>query len=146
MNFLDSALPNSFWAKCVPEPNSGCWLWLGGGTGRTDYGRVRQRGYKRLAHRVSYRAAHGFNLWPANLELDHKCRNTRCVNPAHLEPVTHQVNVLRGDGLAAQRARQRVCKYGHVLAGDNVEYYERRPGRFMRRCRACRAGADRRLS
>lgn len=35
---------------------------------------------------------------PVGLELDHLCRNRRCVRPSHLEPVTRQVNILRGDG------------------------------------------------
>jgi hypothetical protein len=145
VNLFDARVPANIWNLIIPEPNSGCWFWLGGTTGRTDYGRVRLRGGgKHLAHRVVFTLLGG--SLTAALELDHKCRNTRCVNPSHLEAVTHQVNVLRGTGLAAQRARQRFCKHGHELAGDNVEYYERRPGRQMRRCRACRVGADRRPS
>lgn len=33
---------------------------------------------------------------PTNMDLDHLCRNPICVNPDHLEPVTHLENVRRG--------------------------------------------------
>lgn len=42
------------------------------------------------------------------LDLDHLCRNTRCVNPGHLEPVTHRENIRRG-----KAATKTSCKYGH---------------------------------
>lgn len=46
------------------------------------------------AHRLSYELFVG--PIPDGYELDHLCRNRGCVNPAHLEAVTHRVNVLRG--------------------------------------------------
>jgi hypothetical protein len=71
-----------------------CWLW----TGPIDalgYGVCVDRdGNNRKAHRVMYREAVG--EIPVNLELDHLCRNRACVNPAHLEPVSHEVNCQRG--------------------------------------------------
>jgi len=55
-NFLDHRLPDRFWELCVPEPNTGCWLWLGSGV--TGYGRINWKvdGQWRMqmAHRVSY--------------------------------------------------------------------------------------------
>jgi hypothetical protein len=47
----------------------------------------------RLAHIVYWEGEHG--PVPEGLELDHLCRNPPCVNPAHLEPVTHQQNMQR---------------------------------------------------
>ena len=32
---------------------------------------------------------------PDGREIDHLCRNHRCVNPDHLEPVTHLENMRR---------------------------------------------------
>jgi len=37
--FLDPRLPDRFWSKCIPEPNSGCWLWFGANNG-VGYGIV----------------------------------------------------------------------------------------------------------
>jgi hypothetical protein len=39
VEFLDPRLPDRFWSKCMPEPNSGCWLWLGavGSSGAVKY-------------------------------------------------------------------------------------------------------------
>ena len=70
----------------------GCWLWTGGTNGQYGELRVGQKIAK--AHRVAFEMYVG--PIPAGLEVDHLCRNTRCVNPAHLEPVTKAENVRRG--------------------------------------------------
>jgi len=46
------------------------------------------------AHRVSYALLKGPLV--DGLDLDHLCRVRPCVNPDHLEQVTHLVNMLRG--------------------------------------------------
>src|SRR5688572_29952552 len=67
-----------------------CWLWEG---------RVCPRGYgyfghnSQRCHRVLWVALNG--PVPEGLELDHLCRVRNCVNPAHLEPVTHAENMRR---------------------------------------------------
>jgi len=79
--------------------DSGCWLWLGKVGGRTkDYGLVSiwapGRGPRnRRAHRVSYETFIG--SIPDNMEIDHTCRNTMCIHPNHLEPVTRSENERR---------------------------------------------------
>jgi hypothetical protein len=87
---------------CV-EPN-GCWTWLGADDGH-GYGAVRIAGATQKAHRVVYQEQVG--PIPDGLDLDHICRNRKCVNPAHCEPVTRAVNLRRGDGtkLTAERVR-----------------------------------------
>ena len=72
---------------------SGCWIWSGSLNGR-GYGQMYWRGRVRRAHRVSYALLKGPLV--EGLDLDHLCRVTLCVNPAHLEQVTHLVNVRRG--------------------------------------------------
>lgn len=79
-------------ARYSVEPN-GCWRWTGSLTGR-GYGHfsIRSRYYQ--AHRLTYILLVG--PIPDGLEPDHLCRNRWCVNPAHLELVTHAVNGQRG--------------------------------------------------
>jgi hypothetical protein len=48
-----------------------------------------------IAHRLSYEWLVG--PVPEGMELDHLCRVRHCVNPSHLEVVTHSVNVIRGN-------------------------------------------------
>lgn len=72
---------------------------------------------------------------PDGLYLDHLCRNRACCNPAHLEPVTHRENSLRGISPAAARARQTHCIHGHELVGDNAYAPPSKPN--ARLCRAC---------
>jgi len=87
-------------AKSIPEPNSGCWLWLGE-VNSAGYGRIARGnphyGYRTriLAHRASYEIAKG--SIPDGMELDHLCRVRSCVNPDHLEPVNRSENNSRGD-------------------------------------------------
>lgn len=74
------------------------------------------------------------------LELDHLCRNHGCVNPAHLEPVTHKENVLRGTSPAAGHAKQTHCDRGHEFTPQNTLLYD--GGR--RRCKTCTLARNRR--
>lgn len=72
-----------------------CWIFTGGGDGK-GYGSVgvgrREEGTKRT-HQVVYEALRG--PVPDGFELDHLCATPRCVNPDHLEPVTHAENMRR---------------------------------------------------
>jgi hypothetical protein len=74
---------------------SGCWIYATDREPNT-YGRVSfQRGMRtRGAHVFIYE--HFLGPIPDGMELDHLCRVPSCVNPDHLEPVTHQENALRG--------------------------------------------------
>lgn len=122
-----------FMRHVMPEPNSGCWLWMGC-VAKTGYG-VFQHVWNRseLAHRSAYKIFVG--EIPARKHLDHKCRVTSCVNPAHLEPVTPRENTLRGISPPAKFAKQTHCKHGHEMTPENtiaVGIYERRL------CRTCR--------
>lgn len=94
-------------------------------------------GKQRLVHRLAYAWLVG--QIPAGLTLDHLCRNTVCVNPLHLEPVTHRVNVLRGQSGVAANARKTGCPQGHPFDEINTYHY-----RGQRHCRTCRAEANRR--
>jgi hypothetical protein len=81
-------------ARCIPEPNSGCWLWLLS-TGSHGYGQGTspETGQSTTAHRLSYQAFKG--PIPDGLFIDHLCRNKLCVNPDHLEAVSNSENSKR---------------------------------------------------
>lgn len=121
-------------AKRYQVNASGCWLWLGGTSG--GYGQffagvvdgVRTRVY---AHRFSYELHVG--KVPSGLQLDHLCRVRRCVNPTHLEPVTAQVNTLRGNTLQARNKAKTQCPKGHVYDKANTRL-NKNGGRA---CKAC---------
>lgn len=130
------------------EKKDGCWEWKGKKRpdgygvctkmvgGKTQYFRV---------HRLTYMEAKG--EIPKGLVLDHLCRNPSCVNPDHLEAVTHTENKRRGMGVAALNERKIFCKRGHKLDGDNLLRLPRSGGRFHRNCRTCvrKAVNERRL-
>jgi hypothetical protein len=119
-----------------PEPNSGCWLWLGQ-VDRHGYGCISFRDKPSLAHRVSYEAYRG--PIPAGLTLDHLCRVRCCVNPCHLEPVTPAVNTLRGNTIPARNKQKTHCIKGHPFNEKNT----RVDSRGRRCCRACQVIATR---
>jgi hypothetical protein len=90
----------------------GCWEWLACKT-RDGYGQFRFEGRSQRTHRLAY--AWFIGSAPEGTELDHVCRNRRCLRPDHLEPVTHRENVLRGTGSPAEQAKQTSCRRGHPL-------------------------------
>lgn len=118
-----------FWKKV--DRTEGCWTWTASTNG-AGYGvlAMSRDGMKVLAHRFSYELAYG--PIPPGLVIDHLCRNTRCVNPSHLEAVTQKVNNLRGGSPSSQQAKQTHCKRGHEFV------LERTPS-GRRRCRRCHA-------
>jgi hypothetical protein len=73
-----------------------------------------RRGVPKLeAHRLSYERNIG--PIPEGLDLDHTCRNRACWNYEHVEPVTRQVNLLRGETRTAINAAKIDCSRGHKL-------------------------------
>jgi len=101
-----------FWPKVnkhgpIPDerPELGaCWVWTAC-LSDTGYGWFGSE-IESNAHRWSWRHVHG--PIPEGLHLDHLCRNRRCVNPMHLEPVSNAENVRRGAAakLTAEQAAE----------------------------------------
>lgn len=136
MNFGDPRLPVAFWAKCIPEPNSGCWIWIGH-TRPDGYGTLNMRslgGSPQRVHRLAYAALVG-KLDP-DLVIDHRCKTRCCCNPAHLDQVTDRENVVvRADSIPARRIRQTHCVNGHEFTAENTFTRPQRPG--TRECLRC---------
>lgn len=116
-----------------------CWLWTAAMAGPDEekYGHVNFGNGMQRCHVLTYEAECG--PVPEGLVIDHLCRVRRCVRPAHLEAVTHQVNLLRGAGPTAVNARKTYCPKGHALSGVNLLVHTgRRDGLLTRKCAACR--------
>lgn len=113
----------------IPEPNSGCWIWLGNLSGSKGYGYIDVYGKPTRAHRYSYELHKG--KIPNGLVIDHLCKMSWCVNPDHLEAVTQKVNMERG---ANTGRRVDVCVNGHPKSGNNL-YIFPRGGNW--KCREC---------
>lgn len=135
---MRKTISERLWEKISPEPNSGCWLWIGT-THRKGYGQIRIGTRKKnkiyMAHRVSYEI-HKRTI-PDGLQLDHLCRVRCCINPDHLEPVTNRENCRRGLTGKYQRAKTH-CAKGHPYSPENTYWW-----RGFRHCRECKR-ADRR--
>ena len=111
------------------DNGTGCWLWSGA-LNRQGYGTAFGGRDKRLAHRFMYELHIG--PIPTGLELDHLCSQPACVNPAHLEPVTHAENMRRSRAGAYWAAKTH-CPHGHAYDAENTRHFEGR-----RWCRTCR--------
>ncbi len=83
-----------FYASIERDEATGCLNWIGERNPRGGYGRFKMFGKNWVAHRASWFMA-GLTI-PDGMQLDHLCRNTRCVEITHLEPVTCAENVQRG--------------------------------------------------
>jgi hypothetical protein len=131
-----------FEARYIPEPNTGCWLWIGAAT--NGYGNFKIRdGLTYYAHRLSY--MHHVGPIPNGLVLDHKCRVSHCVNPEHLEAVTQGTNVRRGIAASSElhpsaiknRAKTH-CPRGHPYNKTNT--YTNSRG--QRCCKICKNASN----
>ncbi|MFJ4852417.1 HNH endonuclease signature motif containing protein [Streptomyces sp. NPDC088730] len=126
-----------------------CWIWTGAIDGY-GYGKLKSNGRGIRAHRLAHELFIG--VIPEGLHVDHLCHNSdedcaggdscqhrRCVNPAHLEAVTHRANLLRGKTIVAAAARKTHCPKGHPYDEANTVVQ----GDGARRCRTCRLTAER---
>jgi hypothetical protein len=123
---------------CTPEPNTGCWLWLGS-VGRTRYGAMSVNGRRTLAHRVSFELHHG--PIPGGFCVCHRCDIPICVNPAHLFLGTQADNMR---DMAAKNRKAIGERNGHAkLSDDDVRLVLSLAGIEMHRTIAARFGVER---
>lgn len=108
-----------------------CWLWAGY-VNEHGYGRIQNWQQKKHlpAHRAVYEALVG--VVPPGLEIDHLCNVRLCINPSHMETVTHKINMQRRFGID-------ICKRGHKLTPDNSMWAvkNKKTGQIGRQCKFC---------
>jgi HNH endonuclease len=117
---------------------TGCWLWTGASMGGYGIMGVCINGVRHgvVAHRLVYTICKG--EIPDPLVLDHLCRNTLCVNPDHLEPVSNKENTLRSPHKNMQSYRAGTCVKGHKIEGENAyAYFDKPTGKNKVRCFQC---------
>jgi hypothetical protein len=121
------ALSDRFWSKV--DKTDTCWLWTSS-ISPDGYGRILRADEfsTTLPHRISFEAH--VRAIPDGMELDHLCSVRNCVNPEHLEVVTHAENIRR----ATERRTE--CRNGHPVVWQVSDY------RGGRRCLVCRRAAN----
>jgi hypothetical protein len=119
-----------FWKKV--DKTDDCWNWVGS-ISNHGYGRININKKVCFAHRVAYEMSVG--EIPEGLVIDHLCRNPRCVNPRHLEPVSQGENIRRGSSQEMRTLKYRSrthCKHGHEWTDETTSYRGTR-----RDCKIC---------
>jgi hypothetical protein len=130
-----------FWSK-VQEPfdaHNDCWVWTSS-LNNHGYGQFHLGSGNVLAHVFAYEQF----CWRIQdeLELDHLCRNPACVNPSHLELVTHQENMRRSPLIKLNGPPFKShCKRGHPFSGNNLRI--KLDGKRV--CRTCHRERNNRL-
>lgn len=128
---LDPDPAKRFWQKVLKTAE--CWLWTGCTTAANGYGQITVNHRRMLAHVFSYELLHGTVVGPG-LEIDHSCSNPSCVNPAHLEAVTHRENSLRTILRGRNHNKSKTwCVNGHEFTPANT-YIKKTGSRACIKC------------
>lgn len=121
-----------FEARYFMEPMTGCWIWTGTYF-RYNYGQIRIKRKKYLAHRISWALHNG--RYPGSKEfICHKCDTPPCVNPYHLYAGTALDNsrdmLVRGRNYF----KKTHCPKGHPYSDENTLVIKKSGVRY---CKAC---------
>jgi hypothetical protein len=130
---IDGSVKERIEGHSIKIPFSGCWIW-DSTIDKGGYARITVNGKTVSAHRTAYKEFIG--EIPTGLEIDHLCKITFCVNPFHLEPVTHAVNVNRSNAATTNRYLASIrthCRRGHEYSEENTYFYKS----GYKQCRSC---------
>lgn len=122
-----------FWQKVNIFTEDHCWTWTGA-IAPNGYGSFWNGKRRVVAHRFAYELVRG--PVPGDMQIDHLCRVRNCVNPDHMEIVTQQENIRRGEAgvhLRSRGKRMVHCINGHKRTEDNLYYRKDGSGT----CRIC---------
>ena len=136
-----------FMRSVLPEPNSGCWLWMGACT-NGGYGKA-YLGMNKVMRASRWIVSYLRGPIPEEMVVCHKCDNTGCVNPDHLfvgtmkenmEDAKRKNRIWRGGAGTPWNRNIKVCKRGHEFSAENTKILTgKKPQRL---CRACRRIAE----
>jgi hypothetical protein len=130
LDFFDGI---DFWSKCLW--NGDCYEWKGTVSAK-GYGVISYKGRQWKAHRVAKILSGEF--LPHWLVIDHLCKNTICVNPAHLRICTNEENVMAGDSFAPKNAQKTHCMRGHAYQKyGGITRARKGNGTVWRKCLIC---------
>jgi hypothetical protein len=120
--------------------SNGCWIWQKSKE-KAGYGRMsiydNGKKFTKMAHRVAYEEFVGDI--PKELQLDHLCKITSCINPEHLEPVTCKENLHRSSLKEMWLEKKQIthCPQGHEYTETNTLIKKNKWGNDCRNCRKC---------
>lgn len=107
---------NSLFDNCSPEPNSGCWIWMGALSIDGRYGSASYLDKTERAHRLMFKLTNG--EIPAGIKVLHKCDVMLCINPDHLFLGTDADNM--ADKTAKNRQAKGIqCNHPHRVFNDS---------------------------
>lgn len=122
----------------IEEDEHGCWIWKASGND-AGYGQFFPvKGVRVYVHRFSY--LYFIGEIPERHEIEHECRNRGCVNPFHLDVLTHIENCRRGTAGEKSKLRPKPthCPQGHEYTAENTLRWSVHGGRWkVRRCKSC---------
>lgn len=129
-----TGLRERFLAKVERQPD-GCWLWTAYKNPK-GYGLISVNDRLWQAHRVAHELFKG--AIPAGFDVHHRCYQRSCVNPDHLEAISHRANITDAGSTSpsALNAKKTHCLNGHQLVVPNLMLSLLAKGR--RRCKSSR--------
>ena len=146
--------PADLWAhriepRTIPEPNTGCWFWLGNQYGRDERPKFKMDGRQHSISRIACVVFHGApDIRDRSWFACHHCDTPSCVNPAHLYVGDKSTNMRDDYRRGARPAGPQIsrCSRGHDLSPETTYWEKPTPRRPFgaRVCKECHRENQRR--